>query len=141
MDDLDNPEIILNLWYVQNVAGFVYSVRVRFYVGTGSDEEKLAFLQRFAVVDYLIARPFPVPKRLHTHLPATGAVAPVVPRQALRLLPNRIDAFEEAIKTIRDELPAQTKLDVPESPLVCITTLVGDENGNLEVVIDGEDRF
>ncbi len=114
---------------------------MRFYVGTGSDEEKLTFLQRFAGVDYLIARPFPVPKRLHTRLPATGAVAPVVSRRALRSLPNRIDAFEEAIKTIRDELPAQTKLEVPESPLVCITTLLGDEAGNLRVVVEGEERF
>lgn len=60
------PEIILNLWYVHDEAGIIYSLRARAYVGFGSDKEKLALLQSHALVDYLIATPFPVPGRFHT---------------------------------------------------------------------------
>src|ERR1035437_5668829 len=65
-DCVENAELILNLWYVYDDTGVVYSLRARCYVGSGSDEEKLALLRRFAQTDYLIAQPFPVPERFTT---------------------------------------------------------------------------
>ena len=59
-------EIILNLWYVHDNNGFIYSLRARCYVGSGADDEKLTLLRRFAQTDYLIAQPFPIPERFHT---------------------------------------------------------------------------
>jgi len=56
------PEIILNLWFVRDHRGLLYSLRARCYVATGSDEEKLAFLRGFATQDYLIAQEFPLPE-------------------------------------------------------------------------------
>jgi hypothetical protein len=53
-----------------------------------------------------------------------------------------LEIFEAAIKSLNDDIPAQTKLEIPRAPLVCITTLIGDEggtsphcNGNEEAVV------
>lgn len=46
---MDQPEIILNLWYVHHDMGYIYSLRVRCYIGVGNDQEKLRFLQQHAL--------------------------------------------------------------------------------------------
>jgi hypothetical protein len=132
---LDRPEIILNLWYVCDVDLYVYSLRARAYLGTGSDEEKLALLKKHSTTDYLIARLFQIPKGMTTH------GLPVIPKAGLKILDSPIAIFEEAIKAIQNDLPNQTPLDIPKSPIVCVTTLVGDEGGNIYPVIDGEEYF
>lgn len=63
---MSGQEIIMNLWYVIDHEGLIYSLRARCYVHSGTDEEKLAFLQKCAETDYLIAQSFPVPERFHT---------------------------------------------------------------------------
>jgi hypothetical protein len=63
---VDNPEIVVNLWYLFDELGIIYSLRARADIVSGADEEKLALLRKFSETDYLIAQPFPVPKRLHT---------------------------------------------------------------------------
>ena len=40
---------------------FLYSLRIRPYLHSGSDEEKVDFLKKTATNDYLIAKPCPVP--------------------------------------------------------------------------------
>ena len=67
-DELNEPEIILKLWYIGDEMGMIYSLRARAYVGTGSDGEKLAFLCSRAALDYLVAQPFPIPDRFHITL-------------------------------------------------------------------------
>ncbi len=62
---MSDPEIILNLWYVVDDLGYIYSLRARAYLGSGSDDEKLAMLQKYAKTDYLIAKAFPIPKQFH----------------------------------------------------------------------------
>jgi hypothetical protein len=49
----DQPEIVLNLWYVLATPGTIYSLQARMYVGYGSDSEKLGLLRRFAPTDGL----------------------------------------------------------------------------------------
>ena len=61
VDAAQKPEIILNLWYVYDDLGFIYHLRARCYVRSGSDEEKLEFLRRCAETDYMIAQVFPIP--------------------------------------------------------------------------------
>lgn len=80
-----DAEIILNLWYIHDDAGFIYSLRVRAYVGTGTDAENLAMLQRFANLDYLVARPFPIPDRFHVEIEEDGKRrrVPAAPREFL----------------------------------------------------------
>jgi hypothetical protein len=79
---MENAEIILNLWYIHDDTGIIYSLRARAYVGTGTDDEKLTMLDRLANVDYLIARPFPIPERFHIEIEEDGKRRrmPVAPR-------------------------------------------------------------
>lgn len=133
---------MFNLWYVHGGDEFIYSLRARAYVCTGNDEDDLAFLERLAATDYLIAKPFSIPKPFHIRQTAveTGvdeilAVAHVTivtqNAVALGMVGSQITIFEEAIKQLEKEFPAQSGLNVPENPLVCITPLVGDEDGNI----------
>lgn len=138
---MNNPEIILNLWYVLDDDGIIYSLRARAYVGQGSDDEKLELRRRFATIDYLVARPFPVPEAFHVTFGESGTKMTVAYRPALNALGNPIAIFEEAIKILESDLPAQTKLEISARPLVCITTLVGDDDGNMRAVIAGSKRF
>ncbi len=127
---MDNSEIILNLWYVCDEWGFIYSLRARTYIGTGSFAEKLSFLQKYAAVDYLIARIFPIPKRFKID------GKPLYHKDALALMDSPVALFEEAIKAMQSDLPSQTHLDIPLKPLVCLTPLLGDDNGYIVPRID-----
>jgi hypothetical protein len=71
-------EVILNLWYVRDEEGIIYSLRAKPYVGDGTDEQKLEFLLKRAKLDYLIAEPFEVPVRFHVTL-GVGADARKMP--------------------------------------------------------------
>lgn len=122
---MENPEITLNLWYVRDEEGYIYSLRARAYIGTGSEEEKLNALWKWALHDYLIARVFPIPKQFHIE------GDPIFHVEALDFLDSPLALFEEAIQALQAELPSQTKLDIPASPLVCVTPLFGDDDGNI----------
>lgn len=39
---MDNREIILNIWYVTDEEGIIYSLRAKAYISEGTDEEKIA---------------------------------------------------------------------------------------------------
>jgi hypothetical protein len=139
---MDEPEIILNLWYVFDDRGVIYSLRARAYVQSGSDEEKLRFLQRCAETDYLIARPFPVPERCYTIVVAGTSEKrmPYMLTQALEIHGGSMtaaDLFEEAFKEIEKDFPASTKLSIPVDPLICITGLYADDDGNLQPRSEG----
>jgi hypothetical protein len=136
-----NPEIILNLWYVQDPDGLIYSLRARAYVGIGSDDDKIELLRRFALVDYLIARPFSVPEVFHIVLGDSGRKMPAAYRHAHDLSNGPLDIFEGAIKELNNDLPAQTMLEIPRSPLVCITTLIGNDAGTIRPIIEGTRRL
>ena len=138
---MKNPEIILNLWLVQDEDGIVYSLRARAYLGQGSDDKKLDLLKNFATVDYLLARVFPIPKAFYVRLGDKATELSVAYRPALDAFASPLAIFEEAIKTLNYDLPAQTNLQFPADPLVCITTLIGDENGNIRPIINSTRRL
>jgi hypothetical protein len=122
---MNQPEITLNLWYVRDEEGFIYSLRARAYIGRGSEEENLTALLESALYDYLIARVFSIPEQFHIE------GNPVFHVGALDYLDSPVALFEEAIKILQAELPSQTSLNIPASPLVCVTPLFGDDNGNI----------
>ena len=136
-----NPEITINLWYVQDPEGMIYSLRARAYVGFGSEDDKIELLRHFAPIDYLIARPFPIPEAFHVHFAESGIKMPVAYRKGLDLLNGPLDIFEHAIRALNDDLPAQTKLEITGSPLICLTTLVGEESDSIRPVIEGTRRL
>lgn len=129
--ELENPEIILNLWYVYDDLGYIYSLRGRTYIGYGTDQEKLDLLQHFAENDYLIAKPFPVPTRYHTH---GQAIAPV---QLLAFDDMVYEFFREVIKGLDNDIPTQTPYSISEKPLICLTPLFGTTSGRITPKIDG----
>jgi hypothetical protein len=130
---MSSPEIIMNLWYVIDDEGLIYSLRARCYVHSGTDEEKLAFLKGCAETDYLIAQPFPVPEGFHVRLVGDDKEQqiPVASYSAVRATVPFISLFEDAIQAMQRQLPAQTKLYIGSDPVVCVTPLLGDENGNM----------
>lgn len=132
---MENTEIILNVWYIYDDSGFIYSLRARCYVGSGSDEEKLALLRQFATTDYLIAQPFPVPKRFHTTLVRDGGVqekVPVVHLSDIEALGGPQVLFEEAFVALEKQLPAQTNRTIGQQPLLCMTPLIGGDDGEIK---------
>ncbi len=126
---MNQPEICLNLWYVRDEEGFIYSLRARAYLLEGSDKDKLNELQRLSTTDYLIARAFPIPARL-------GINGKPIFHESAFITFDKIGLFEDAINTLQSELPAQTPFDIPAQPLVCFTPLLGDDDGNIRVKID-----
>ena len=140
---MESAEIILNLWYVYDDTGHVYSLRARCYVGSGDDEEKLALLRRFAQTDYLIAQPFPVPERFHTTIIEgdTRKKLPVVHLTSVEPLGGPQVLFEEAFVALERQLPAQTSLSIGQQPLLCVTPLLADDNGEIKPSFKSRTKF
>jgi len=136
-------EIILNLWFVIDDGGLIYSLRARCYVHSGTDEEKLAFLRSFATTDFLIAQPFPIPERFHTTL-VNGEREQAVPMASyggLQAMGDFGSLFEDVFEMMGDQLPAQTKLRIEQQPIVCMTPLLGDEDGNVHPLTANAERI
>jgi len=140
---LENKEVIVNLWFVRDEEGAIYSLRAKTYVGTGSDAKKLAFLQQRASLDYLVAEPFEIPTRFHVQI-GTGRdsnVMPVAHVSMLQTLDSPIALFEDALKVIESRFPVQSQLNIPQDPLVCTTPLMQNKQGIIEPRVSGHIRY
>jgi hypothetical protein len=140
---MSDREVILNLWYVRDEEGLIYSLRVRAYVAEGSEEDKLTFLQERARLDYLIADPFPIPEPFHLEVRSGDEVQvlPVAHVMMLQDMSSPVALFEEAIKDLESRMPGQSGIGVPEDPLVCTTALTQNGEGVIEPRIDGQFRY
>ena len=54
----NNPEIVFNLWYLTDDTGWIFGLKAKPYVAEGSDDEKLAFLNSRALLDFMIAKDY-----------------------------------------------------------------------------------
>ena len=142
---MDNREVIVNLWYVMDEEGIIYSLRTKAYVGVGSDAEKLEFLQQRASLDYLVADPFEIPQRFYMQIGNMKArdstIMPVAHVSMLQTLDSPITLFEDALKVIENRFPAQSQLDIPQHPIVCTTPLMQNEQGVIEPRFSGQIRY
>ncbi len=140
---MESREVIVNLWYVRDEEGIIYSLRARAYIGSGSDAEKVEFLQRRALLDYLVADPFEIPQRFHVKIMEGRAsqMMPVAHISMLQTLDSPIALFEEALKIVESRFPAQSQLEIPQDPLVCTTPLMPNEQGVIEPRISGQVRY
>lgn len=139
----DGPEIVLNLWYVRDQEGFIYSLRARAYVASGNSIEKTTFLKTHADVDYLIARSFEVPEvfcsvTLGSGRPLGMRVSHIA---VLDATTSPVSLWEKAIKQLDAEIPSQTHLQIPKSPVVCITPLLGRDDGEIGPFYDAVQRY
>jgi hypothetical protein len=136
-------EIALNLWYLYDDQGLIYSLRGRAYVAEGTDEQKLEYLRRFADTDFLIAQVFPVPRAFHTRIREGGEekTMAVATAAAVREPRALLALFEDAIREIEAQLPSQTALQVSRTPVVCVTPLLGDDAGAINPSFGGSLRF
>ena len=133
----------MNLWYVIDEEGLIYSLRVKTYIGTGSNEEKLKFLQQRASLDYLIAEPFEIPQRFHVRIGTypRSTIMPVAHLASLEVSSSPIALFEDALKIIEGRFPSQSQIDIPQDPLVCTTPLMQDEYGVIEPRFSTQTRY
>jgi len=131
---VSSREVALNLWYVVDGDGVIYSLRVKAYAVDGSDEDKLAFLRSRADHDYLIAEPFEIPKRFHVTFQAEtrSQKMPVAIISMLDTLDSPIALFKDAIRAIEARFPDQSDISVPDDPLFCMTALMQGADGTIE---------
>ena len=134
---LEDREVVVNLWYVMDEEGVIYSLRAKAYVAIGSEEEKLEFLRQRAVLDYLVADPFEIPQRFYIGIsnletPDQSTIVPVAHVSLLKTLDSPIALFEDALKVIENGFPAQSQLSIPKHPLVCTTPLMQNSCGIIE---------
>ena len=136
-------EVIVNLWYCRDREGFVYSLRAKPYVKSGSEKEKTEFLQERALLDYLIAESFEIPKRFHVRLQEENSVdvMPVTHVDMMSTLDSPIALFEDAMKVLESRFPAQSNLRIPQDPIVCNTPLMQDESGRIVPNFAGKVRY
>jgi hypothetical protein len=140
---MNGQEIILNLWFVIDDEGLIYSLRARCYVHSGTDEEKLAFLQTVAGTDYLIAQSFSIPERFHTTI-LVGEISKKVPAatySGIRETAPFCTLFEDAIQEMEKQIPKQTTLEIGQQPIICMTPLLGDEDGHMRPLTENAERI
>jgi len=143
VDGMSGQEIILNLWFVIDDEGLIYSLRARCYVHCGTDEEKLAFLQSAAKRDYLIAQSFEIPERFHTtiHNGDISEKVPMATYEGIRATVPFSLLFEDVIQEMEKQIPKQTKLGIGQQPIVCMTPLLGDEDGKLRPLTEHNEKI
>jgi hypothetical protein len=102
----NEPEIILNLWYVQDDDGSIYCLRAKAYVASGAESEELALLKVCADVDHPIAKLLPV----HVEGPVEGkaTMVPVGHISMFGLPRSPIAPWEDAICQLEPGLRPQT---------------------------------
>jgi hypothetical protein len=130
----DSAEIVCACWYVHDEDGLIYSLRAQLYIATGTESDKRAFLESRAYRDYLVARVFSIPERFHLQVLEPGGskvTQPIAHLEALVSSGGLDQLFFEALTALNQDLPAQTRLEIPESPLLLIRALTVDAAGDV----------
>jgi hypothetical protein len=140
-----NSEFVVNLWAVYDAGtGLVYALSGRAYLASGTDNEKLAFLQQRAATDHATAKRHEVPGRFQVSF-SDGTVQKKVAKLSAVSDPNA-QLFEELFRNIESELAAQTTTAMVGAPKLamnplCVTTvLYEDDDGSIRPIITNDDR-
>lgn len=131
---MDKPEIIVNLWYVFDDEGYIFGLRGRTYVGEGTDQQKLTFLQKYATIDYILAYPFLIPSRLYVK-------GQKLSHKSVLDMVGSADFFAEVFEGLNQQLPVPRLLTIPDQPLICVTPLTVNDRGQIIPVIKGEEHY
>lgn len=128
----DQPEVILNLWYIYDNTGICYALRAKAYVATGTDEEKLELLRTLSLTDWRIAPIYPIPER-HVVVTEFGEKPGLYYLGSSGGLNDLLGLFEEAIQEVQKGFPADCKLEIPMAPITCLTPLYLHDDHTMEV--------
>jgi hypothetical protein len=130
---MDNIEVGVNFWYVRDEEGIIYSLRLKSYVLKGIEKEKISFLRDRALLDYLIAEPFSVPKSFHISIGNANKKMPVGHIAMLSTLDSPIAIFEDALRQVEARFPAQSEIEIPQEQLLfTMTPLLRNSKGIIE---------
>lgn len=120
-------EIILNLWYLTDENGFIFSLKAKPYVHVGDDSSKTSFLKERANYDFEVAKDYFLDEKMKFVSPHGELnVAPV------NLLSSEVginQLYGRVFDEIDRELSSLSNLKLPESPLYVLTALyLSDDN-------------
>lgn len=127
-----SAEICANCWYFGDEEGWIYGLAIHLSVCAGTDEEKLAFLQSRAYLDYLVAQTFPLPKKFSTNfVERDGATKKIqtIHQSSLALYGGISELFFPWLDQLQEKLPSRCQIRIPESPLMAIHALTMDAQG------------
>lgn len=143
--ELNNPEVVANLWIYSDEAGYVARIAGKAYVLDGTDTEKLSVLRQLARTDFLSAEWIPIPENF-------GVIG--VDGERLRYAQLSILSDENAkgilvgpmLEKLAASLPEQLRevegeyepftMQMPEAPLTILTTVVEYPDGRLVPVVN-----
>lgn len=137
-----NYEIIFNFWYVMDKKGYIYELRARMYITDGTDQEKTAFLKKFAKRDYIIAEEFLLPEKYATAFFDTDQdiKIPLVHYNDAKNIIGFENLFEEIYAYFEEQLPADSEYKIPKDQLRVITPIRTDLDDRLiPITSDDED--
>jgi len=129
-------EIILNLWYVTG-GTFIYELRMKKYVASGTDDQKLKILQIRSKNDFNNAQVYPVPENMKSEVNISSELnenkkVQMCMLSTLDFMGGKLALFREIILNV----PNHGFHYDPQNTMICITTLV-NKDGQLSAQIDG----
>lgn len=133
-------EIILNLWYMTS-GTFIYELRMKKYVASGTDDQKLQILQNRSRNDFSNAQVYPVPENMKSQVNLFSEsnetkIVHMCMLSTLELLGGKLALFREIILNVTNH---GFHYD-PQNPMICVTALV-NKDGQLSAQIDGFERL
>ena len=142
---LQNPEIVLNLWAYASEEGYIMRLAGKSYVLDGSDEDKLRILRKLSATDFLSAIWQKVPENFQLTYTDGRQMAGVSAVSALSDPYEHSHLFGSLIEKLATTLPEQmcsingeyrkVILDLPETPLTVTTLVIEHEDGRLVPMI------
>lgn len=139
--ELENPEVVINLWAYSGEDGTILRLAGKTYVMEGTDAEKLALLRQLAASDFLSAPWHKVPAHFTIQHTDFGEMKGAAQASMIGDQIYHQHLFGPLIENLAQSIPEQVRsvdgnyqkfcLDLPEAPL-CISTIVMEyEDGTL----------
>lgn len=119
-------EIILNLWYLTDENGLIFSLKAKPYVHLGDDKSKTEFLKERASFDFEVAKDYFLSE--NTKFVSPHGTLNVAPVSLLNSAVGINQIYGGIFDQIDKELSQLSNLRLPENPLYVITALYLSED-------------
>ena len=98
---------------------------------TGSDEEKLEELNTRALLDFMIAEDFKLPKWLITSVGTEKYNTATY--KDVKLMGQEAALFEECMEELESQFSKTHSMKISQQPLICITPLWMDDHNDIRL--------